>query len=173
MTSFAGADHTESSDAYFAAFLAATGRSADRYDRVEFGDDPATQDELAELTLHGPKRATTSILRDYEAEGEKVPEAGDLCVVTNGRGEPVCVYRATRVDVARFGDVDATFAWDEGEGDRTLADWREGHARWLRQQSAIGGWTFDDDTLVVLERFTVIWPPDVSDEEVEVARDQG
>jgi uncharacterized protein YhfF len=164
VTTFAGSDHTEASDAYFAAFLAATGVAASYHDRVEFGDDPATQDELAELVLHGPKRATTSAFRDYELEGQKVPEAGDLCVVTNGRGEPVCVYRSTRVDVARFGDVDDAFAWDEGEGDRSLDDWRRGHLDYFVPQFAAQGLTFDDDTLVVLERFTVVWPPEVADE---------
>jgi uncharacterized protein YhfF len=164
VTSFAGSDHTEATDAYFAAFLAATGVVADRYDTVAFGNTAAMQDELADLVLHGPKRATTSAVSDYDPEGMKVPEAGDLCVVIDGSDAPVCVYRSTSVDVARFGDVDATFAWDEGEGDRTLADWREGHARWFTQQSAAEGWTFDDDTLVVLERFTVVWPPEVADE---------
>jgi uncharacterized protein YhfF len=161
-----GNRHTAATDAYFARFLAETGVRADRYDTVAFGSDEVTQDELADLVLHGPKRATTSALRDYRpgsAEGERVPQAGDHCVIVDGRGTPVAVYRSTRVDIARFGDVDEAFAWDEGEGDRSLADWRDGHIRYFTLSAAEEGWVFDEDTEVVLERFTVVWPPEVAD----------
>jgi uncharacterized protein YhfF len=163
---FGGSAHTPGTDAYFARFLEATGLTDDRYDVVAFGSEPSTADELADLVVRGPKRATTSALRDYApdgAEGDRVPRSGDHCVVVDGRGEPVCVYRATHVDVSRFGDVDASFAWDEGEGDRTLADWREGHVAYFTGRAAAEGWVFDDDTEVVLERFTVVWPPGVAD----------
>ena len=166
MSGFEGHDHTPETDAYFARFLAATGVTADRYDVVAFGSDEATQDELAALVLHGPKRATTSALRDFGpegSEGERVPEAGDHNVIVDGRETPVAVYRSTQVDIARFGDVDDAFAWDEGEGDRSLADWREGHVRYFTGVAAREGWVFDEDTEVVLERFTVVWPPEVAD----------
>lgn len=166
MSGFEGNDHTPETDAYFARFLAETGVHAERYDTVAFGSDEATQDELADLVLHGPKRATTSALRDYRPgspEGERVPQAGDHCVVVDGRDRPVAVYRSTRVDIARFGEVDEAFAWDEGEGDRSLADWREGHIRYFTGAAAREGWVFGEDTEVVLERFTVVWPPEVAD----------
>lgn len=166
MSDFGGNDHTPESDAYFARFLTATGVVADRYDVVAFGSDEATRGELADLVVHGPKRATTSALRDYgpgSPEGERVPEAGDHCVVVDERGEPVCVYRATQVDITRFGDVDEAFAWDEGEGDRSLADWHEGHLAYFSGRAAEEGWVFADDTQVVLERFAVVWPPEVAD----------
>jgi uncharacterized protein YhfF len=166
VSAFDGNDHTEATDAYFARFLAETGLSDDRYDVVTFGSDPTMADELSDLVVHGPKRATTSALRDYApggAEGDRVPQAGDHCVVVDGRGDPVCVYRDTQVDVARFGDVDEAFAWDEGEGDRSLADWREGHIAYFSRTAAEEGWAFDEDTEVVLERFTVVWPPEVAD----------
>jgi uncharacterized protein YhfF len=166
VSTFGGNGRTPATDAYFARFLLATGLTDDRYDVVAFGSSPETQDALADLVLHGPKRATTSALRDYapgSAEGERVPRAGDHCVVVDGCGQPVCVYRSTRVDIARFGDVDEAFAWDEGEGDRSLADWRQGHISYFSQAAAEGGWVFDEDTEVVLERFTVVWPPEVAD----------
>ena len=166
MSGFGGNDHTPETDAYFARFLSATGVTAERYDVVAFGSEEAMQDELADLVLHGPKRATTSALRDFGldgSEGERVPEAGDHNVIVDGRGTPVAVYRPTQVDIARFGDVDEAFAWDEGEGDRSLADWREGHIRYFSGVAAEEGWVFDEDTEVVLERFTVVWPPEVAD----------
>ena len=35
-----------------------------------------------------------------------------------------CVIETTEVTYRRFGDVDATFAYEEGEGDRSLDYWR-------------------------------------------------
>jgi uncharacterized protein YhfF len=104
--------------------------------------------------LHGPKRATTGLFEDYEGEGEALPAVGSHHVILDSRGDPVCIIVTTDVEVRRFGDVDEEFAWVEGEGDRSLAYWRRGHAAYW----ASIGETVDDDTEVVLERFEKVWP---------------
>jgi uncharacterized protein YhfF len=79
---------------------------------------------------------------------------GELNVVLDGAGSPVCVIRTTEVAVRRFGDVGEAFAWDEGEGDRTLSWWRQAHMWYFFEQ----GVRIDEDTLMVLERFELLWP---------------
>jgi uncharacterized protein YhfF len=59
-------------------------------------------------------------------------------------------------------EVDAAFAWDEGEGDRTLVDWLDGHRRFFRRQATREGWQFHDRIETVFERFEVVWPPEVA-----------
>jgi uncharacterized protein YhfF len=49
------------------------------------------------------------------------PRPGYLWILIDGAGGPVRVVRTTQVDVVEFADVDAAFAWDEGEGDRSLS----------------------------------------------------
>jgi uncharacterized protein YhfF len=73
------------------------------------------------------------------------------------------VIRTTEVRIAPFPDVDESFAWDEGEDDRTLASWRREHRTyWLRVCAARGvPWSENDN--IVLERFAVVWPPDLRD----------
>jgi uncharacterized protein YhfF len=44
-------------------------------------------------------------------------------------------------------------AWTEGEGDRSLAYWREAHIRFF---TSFGG-TVDEATPIVLERFELLW----------------
>ena len=110
--------------------------------------------ELALLVRDGPKRATAGLAAEYEAEGESLPKIGDLSVILDGQGEPVCVIRTTQVEFRRFGDVDESFAWDEGEGDRTLAWWRRAHM-WFFEQFDIG---VDEDTPMILEWFELLWP---------------
>jgi uncharacterized protein YhfF len=100
----------------------------------------------------GPKRATASLLSSY-ADDEPMPVRAELGVVLDGDGEPLCVVRTTAVEVRAFGEVDEEFAWTEGEGDRSLAYWREAHIRFF---TSFGG-TIDEATPIVLERFDLIW----------------
>lgn len=123
------------------------------YTAFVFGNDPEMADELGLLVRDGPKRATTSLLSEYEDDDEPIPSVGDLSVVLDGRGDPLCVIRTVEVEVRPFGLVDEAFAWVEGEGDRSLAYWREAHIRFF---ASVGG-PVDDDTPVVLETFELLW----------------
>jgi uncharacterized protein YhfF len=79
---------------------------------------------------------------------------GDLSVVLDAGGKPICVIRTVSAEVRAFGLVDQAFAWAEGEGDRSLAYWRAEHIGFFRTE---GGW-IDDETPVVLQAFELLWP---------------
>lgn len=134
------------------------GPLADTYQTWWFGDSPAMADELSALVLHGPKRATAGLARDA-ATGWPMPELHGLSVIVDGRGQPVALLRTTEVRTGPFSSVDAAFAWDEGEGDRTLGDWVAAHRRFFERQGANEGFEFTDDEPVMFERFEVLWPP--------------
>jgi uncharacterized protein YhfF len=140
---------------FWAEFVATTGIDGP-HESWAFGDlslpDLAT--ELALLVRDGPKRATAGLVAEYEPEDDPVPSVGDLSIVLDGHGGPVCVIRTTQVEIRRFGDVDEAFAWDEGEGDRTLAWWRRAHIRFFERF----GTSVDEDTPMMLERFELLWP---------------
>ncbi len=116
---------------FWSAFVAATGTDGD-HAAWGFGNDPGMATELGLLVRDGPKRATASLRSAYE-DGEPIPSAGELSVVLDGDGEPLCVIRTTHVEIRRFADVDEEFAWTEGEGDRSLAYWREAPRRVLHR----------------------------------------
>jgi uncharacterized protein YhfF len=136
-------------------YIAATG-AVGSYAAWAFGDesDPEMQDELGRLVLDGPKRATAGALAEYEEEGDPLPQVGDHSVILDSAGEPLCIIRATWVDVRPLGEVDEQFAWDEGEGDRTLEWWKAAHVRFWERL----GHRVHDDLPVVLERFEKVWP---------------
>ncbi len=138
-------------EAYWQRFVAATGMDGP-HTAWGFGDTAEMATALGLLVRDGPKRATAS-LRSWYDDGEPMPRAGDLSVILDGGGEPLCVIRTTAVEVRRFGDVDAGFAWAEGEGDRSLASWREEHIRFFEA----AGTPVGDDSDVVLERFELLW----------------
>jgi uncharacterized protein YhfF len=152
-------DQPENVRSYWSAFCAATGLDPDqRFDVFAFGDSPEMADELAGLVLLGPKRATAGLLADFDAEDEPLPAVGAYSIVLGGDGQPVCVIRTTDVAVQPFREVDAAFAWDEGEGDRSLAYWREEHVGFFTRMCAARGVDFSEEMATVCERFEVVWP---------------
>src|SRR5262249_12550761 len=94
-----------------------------------FGDGPQPADELLDLALRGVKTATCS-----PEDEPNTSTPGESWLVLNGRGEPRCVIETTEVTYRRFGEVDAAFAYEEGEGDRSLDYWRGAHRNYFGRQ---------------------------------------
>src|SRR4051794_15564393 len=103
---------------FWSAYVAATGDEDPLVTSYAFGDSPEMADELADLVLDGPKRATAALVQELAEGGEPLPQVGDRCVVLGGDGRPLAVVRTTDVRVGPLSSVDEQFAWDEGEGDR-------------------------------------------------------
>ena len=84
---------------------------------------------MAELTIKGDKRATTSLHYLYEIEKEEVPKVGELSIITDFDGNAKCIIKTTDVKVLPFSKVDEKFAYTEGEGDKSLEYWRRVHIK--------------------------------------------
>ena len=132
------------------------------YQAWYFGDSPALAHELVELILHGPKRATAGLSAVNDGLPDAKPVAGGYSVVTEHDGTPRAVIRTTSLERRAFREVDAAFAWDEGEGDRTIEDWKDCHRRFFTRELAGGGRTFDESMEVDLERFELLYPFDAA-----------
>ena len=161
----------EALDALVAEFRAASGYDGE-VDHFAFADTPEVQTELAQLVLAGPKRATAGLHDD--PDGDAPTEVGQHDAVLDGDGAPVCIIRTDEMRALPFRERDPAFAWDEGEGDRTLADWTDIHERYFERYLTEAGGTFGEDTLVSFQRISVVWPevdaapPLVADGEVVV-----
>jgi uncharacterized protein YhfF len=127
-------------------------RSA-RWIADSWGDGPEMADELGRLIAVGIKSATCSALWEYEASGEPLPGEGLLTVVVDGRGLPLCLVETLEVVVRRFDEVDAAFAYAEGEGDRSLEYWRQAHQGFFTRTLERKGRVFDPSMPLVCERF--------------------
>lgn len=128
-----------------------------------FGDSAEMADELLDVVLNGPKRATAGLVAEYVHEREALRRIGDHWIVADGDGIARGVLRSIELRIGRLDSVDAQFAWDEGEGDRSLDWWLDAHRRFFRRSCARIGIALDDpgdlDSLdVVFERFAVVWP---------------
>ena len=122
-----------------------------------FGDAPALTDELLGLVLDGPKRATAGLLHEFVEDGIPLPRIGSHWIACDSAGRPQAILRSVELRVGPFTSVDAAFAFDEGEGDRTLESWRDEHRRYYTRSGERLGFTWTEQMEIVFERFEVVW----------------
>jgi uncharacterized protein YhfF len=127
----------------------------------EFGFPGPLRDRLVDAVLRGEKTATSALMVEWEEEAEPLPNVGEHQTVVDSEGHPVAVIELVAVDVIRLGDADLRLALEEGEGFRSVAEWRDDHERFwndevkpqLRGGAAL---LLDDDTQVVAQRFRLV-----------------
>ncbi|WP_341721087.1 ASCH domain-containing protein [Micromonospora sp. FIMYZ51] len=107
---------------------------------------------LNTLVLSGAKTATAGLLDEYAEEAEELEYVGERLALVDDHDTQVGVVEVTGVEVTRFAEVPWEFARAEGEGDRSIEEWRAGHAAyWARIGTPVG-----DDTEVVCIRFRLV-----------------
>ena len=145
---------------FWAQYAAAAGEEVSTrfYEAFHFDDNEPSANHLAALVLAGTKRATAGLAWSFESSGKPLPKPGDLSVVTDWHGKPLCVIETTQVDIVPYEEVSAEFAATEGEGDKSLRYWREAHWAYFGRECARIGRTPDQRMPVVCERFEVVYP---------------
>jgi uncharacterized protein YhfF len=128
-------------------------------DAFAFGGAGALGQELAELVLSNQKRATTSLPIEFTSLNEALPTVGSVSIILDGALKPVAIIERTSVQFVSFEAVDAEYAAIEGEGDGSLAYWREGHIGYFNEVCSRLGSHFNHQTPVVCQTFRRVWPP--------------
>jgi uncharacterized protein YhfF len=147
-------------DEYWDAFLAANpqiGRDTP-YQVWYFGNTMEMAKELAELVITGKKTATASLAKMNELEPDKAPVDNGYSVATDFEGVPMCIIQTTEIHHLPFNEVDANFAFDEGEGDQSLDYWRSVHWDYFAREAAANGFDFNENSIVCCERFRLLFP---------------
>lgn len=122
-----------------------------------FCDNQHDADECARLVVSGRKRATAPSLWGLEHEGGPFPRVGDLHVITDWAGIARCIIRITRIDIVPLHEITEEHAQAEGEGDGSLAWWREAH--WAYYQRELQGSNYQPQPHmpIVFQRFECIY----------------
>ena len=148
-----------SAERLFAAYQK-THPEAKSYVAYAFCGGGPDADELLALVLAGVKRGTASSVDVYEAEGEKMPEVGDLAVILDSEMQARCIVKTVKVEICTFDEVTEEFAAREGEGDASLAYWRRAHESFFRMDMGSIGMEFTPDMRVICESFTLVYRED-------------
>lgn len=128
-----------------------------KHDSFKFCGGGKIGDELTSLVLNGTKTATSSAKLGYDLENEQLPKAGDLSLILYDDGSEACVIETTKVSIVPFNKVSEEHAYKEGEGGRTLEQWRENHLCFFSAEYKEYGYTFNEDQDCVLEEFKVVY----------------
>jgi uncharacterized protein YhfF len=124
-----------------------------------FGDSPELADELGALVKQGIKTATADLVWITDYERRPVPKAGDFSVILDGAGDPLCIIQTTAVTIQPYEEVPPEFAYDEGEGDRSLDYWRQAHWGYFGRRCADIGRKPSLTMPVICERFRMVYRP--------------
>jgi uncharacterized protein YhfF len=123
-----------------------------------FGMGHKDAEELSNLVLEGKKTATASLPSEYEKNPDEAPVLHGYSVVTDFEGKPKCIVQTTEIRVVPFNEVEADFAFDEGEGDQSLDYWREVHWDYFSRRCAEMGIEPTATMPVNCERFRLLYP---------------
>jgi uncharacterized protein YhfF len=128
---------------------------------AEFAFPGPLRDQLVAAILSGAKTSTSGLVLEYEREKEPLPKVGRRSAVVDSEGRRVAAIEITEVRVVRLADVDLQHALDEGEGFKSVVEWRaehEGfwHSAEVREELGDPDFTVDDDTQVLAQRFRLV-----------------
>lgn len=122
-----------------------------------YGDSAGLAEELGQLIYQGVKTATCASLWEHEAEGLPIPVVGQYDIVLDGQNQPLAITEMTEVTIRPYDEVDAAFAFEEGEGDRSPESWRDGHWRFFSRVLAKIGRQPDQKMPLICQRFRVVF----------------
>jgi uncharacterized protein YhfF len=128
------------------------------FSATAYGHSRALADELAALIRSGDKRAHATLERDFEADGDDLPRVGEHIVVLDGRGTPQAIVRIAHVERRHFNEIDDEFAFECGEGDRTLAWWLVAYRQEFAERAEAQGFQVGERAVLILEYFELVWP---------------
>ena len=143
------------SDQMWQAYKILNQTIGDKIDAWAFGVEA---DYLAELVLMGQKTATSSAFDLYAVGNEPLPKENELSVILDSKENAICIIETTKVEVIPFKEVSEDHAYKEGEGDKSLAYWRQVHEEVFTEWMSEAGLTFTPDSKVVLEEFRKVYP---------------
>lgn len=124
----------------------------------DFADTPEAATKVGKLVRDGIKTTSSALLWGLEHAGVPLPKVGDISVVVDGNDNPLCVIEMTEVEIRAFNTVDEQFAFEYGEGERSLDYWLSDnwgfHSRGCREIGREPSETMP----IVFQRFRLLYP---------------
>lgn len=141
---------------YWNRFLAESGnQNAALKGVICFGDNVDAANQACAHVLSGKKTAMTYPENGYRVSMKGEAKIGDLNIVADWSGTPVCVIETTAIEKQAFDHISDAIKAKEISA---VEDWEEiKEAEFKREIEELGG-EFNTGILVFAEEFHVIWP---------------
>lgn len=124
---------------------------------IHFCDNEKDANTCADLVCKEIKRATSHSLKGMQLRHEKLPKIGDFYVVTDWNGNAKCIIRTTSVKLVPYFAIREEHARLEGEGDKSLAHWKNTHWDRCTRELAEFGSQPTESMIVVFETFEMLY----------------
>lgn len=113
----------------------------------KFGTNKTESDYLFNLVKQGIKTATSYL---YD---ETFDNPFKYSILTNWEEMEEIRLETISFCIVPFNDVAKEHAWKEGEGSRTLEEWKLEHKEFFAKRLALQGKEFNEDIKIVCEEF--------------------
>lgn len=130
----------------------------------QFGDTPEAATSVGKLVRDGVKTTTSTLVWGLEHIGEPPPKVGLIELIVDGNGNPLCITELIEVEIKPFNAVDKQFAFEYGEGDRTLAFWLSDNWDFLSRECFEIGREPSKTMPIVFQRFRMLYPKQLTSE---------
>ena len=122
-----------------------------------FCDNEKDANDCAKLVVKNVKQATAPSLWSFKINNEKLPRQGDLNIITDWNKIPQAIILTTKIELIKFNEITAKFAQREGEGDKSLANWRKVHKAYYKREMQVYKEGFSEDMIIVCQDFDTIY----------------
>lgn len=131
-----------------------SGKHTELKGTICFGESLEAANAAAEAAACGKKSLMTYPENGYRTAMKGMPEEGDLNIVVNWAGEPVCVIETVKVSRIRFCDADASVCVAEMPDSES---WKEAKEAECKRELEELGDAFDENIMLVAEEFRSIY----------------
>lgn len=130
-------------------------RPTDPHVEVAYAGNAEITDQLIELYLQKKKWAGSGLVEDYQSVGDPLPKVGNYWMLLRSNGEVACLLKTTSVEFFKYQEIPERVAIAEGEGDLSVADWKELHGKFFTPNLEKWGVKNLDEATVITEFFSL------------------
>jgi uncharacterized protein YhfF len=154
-------NHPSKTEAFWQSYLSTLSeeeqKNAPPYVVDQFADTPEAATKVGKLVRDGVKTTTSSLVWGLEHIGQPLPNVGNIELIVEGNGQPLCIIELTEVEIKPFNAVDEQFAYEYGEGERTLSYWLRDNWEYLSRWCHEIGREPSETMPLVFQRFRVLY----------------
>ncbi|RTE55524.1 ASCH domain-containing protein [Arenibacter aquaticus] len=91
---------------------------------MHFFDNEKDANHSLDLVINKTKKAMSQSLLGLQNRNEPLPKIGSFIVLTDWEGTAKCIVKTTSVKLKPLFSIDGDYAQLEGEGDKSLDQWK-------------------------------------------------